>query len=114
MTSLEMQINDISGSLVAERTNLGIMKVEAFDPRAMARIIRDVDPDSVDGIAIFGPETPSVRDAIDQIRQKGVLVVALVLRHGEAQCHYFFRNHDRHHCHYQPYRSRVLLFRFQI
>jgi LacI family transcriptional regulator len=78
ITSLEMQINEFSKSLAADRTTLKIFKVEAFDPRAMARIISDLDPDMVDGIAIFGPETPSVRDAIDQIRKRGVLVVALV------------------------------------
>jgi LacI family transcriptional regulator len=78
ITSLEIQINDISKSLTADRTTLKILKVEAFDPKAMARIISDVDPEIVDGIAIFGPETPSVRDAIDEIRNRGVLVVALV------------------------------------
>ncbi len=78
VTSLEMQINEFSKSLAADRTTLSIIKVEAFDPRAMARIIHDVDPAMVDGIAILGPETPSVRDAIDQIRKRGVLVVALV------------------------------------
>ena len=78
VASIETQINEYSKSLAADRTALSVLKVEAFDPRAMARIINNVDPDIVDGIAIFGPESPSVRDAIDQIRKKGVLVVALV------------------------------------
>ena len=66
ITSLEMQINEFSKSLAADRTTLNILKVEAFDPKAMAKIISEVDPGLFDGIAIFGPETPSVRDAIDQ------------------------------------------------
>ena len=78
VTSLELQINEFSRSLAADRTTLRILKVEAFDPGAMAGIIRDVDPETVDGIAIFGPETQSIRDAIDQIRKRDVLVVALV------------------------------------
>jgi LacI family transcriptional regulator len=78
ITSMERQINEFSKSLAADRTTLNILKVEAFDPKAMARIINDVDPEMVNGIAIFGPETPSVRDAIDQIRKRGVPVVALV------------------------------------
>jgi LacI family transcriptional regulator len=78
IASLETQINEFSKSLAADRTSLNILKVEAFDPKAMAKIINDVDPGLVDGIVIFGPETPSVRDAIDQIRKRGVLVVALV------------------------------------
>jgi LacI family transcriptional regulator len=78
VASLEAQIDALSKSLAADRTTLSFVKVAAFDPQAMARIINNTDPDSVDGIAIFGPETPSVRDAIDQIKQNGVLVVALV------------------------------------
>ena len=78
ITSIEDQIRGFSKSLTADRTNLNIMKVEAFDPKAMAKIISDVNPELVDGIAIFGPETPSVRDAIDEIRNNGVQVVALV------------------------------------
>ena len=78
ITSLEDQIHEFSQSLAADRTTLSILKVEAFDPKAMAEIITSVDPSQVDGLVIFGPETPSVRDAIDQIRKNGVLVVALV------------------------------------
>ena len=78
ITSLEMQIDEFSKSLAADRTTLDILKVEAFDPRAMAEIINEVNPHLIDGLVIFGPETPSVRDAIDQMRKRGVLVVALV------------------------------------
>ncbi len=78
VTSMEIQIDEFSRSLAADRTRLSVLKVEAFDPRAMAKIISDVDPETVHGIAIFGPETPSVRDAIDEIKKRGVLVVALV------------------------------------
>jgi LacI family transcriptional regulator len=78
VASLEAQIDELSKSLAADRTTLSFVKVAAFDPQAMARIINNVDPDSVDGIVIFGPETPSVRDAIDRMKKFGVLVVALV------------------------------------
>ena len=78
VASLDRQIAEFSKRLAADRTSLGTLKVKAFDPKATAKIIGDVDPERVDGIAIFGPETPSVRDAIDQIKNRGVLVVALV------------------------------------
>lgn len=78
VASLESQIDALSRSLVTERTNLGFVKVAAFDPPAMARIIANVDPSRVDGIAIFGPETPAVRDAIARVKQSGVRVVSLV------------------------------------
>ena len=78
VSSLEYQIEEFSRNLTSDRTSLDVLKVEAFDPKAMAKIIYEVDPKQVDGLVIFGPETPSVRDAIDQIRNRGVLVVALV------------------------------------
>ncbi len=78
VTSLERQISEVSTRLAHDRTTLTVLKVEAFDPKAMASVISQVDPGQVDGVVIFGPETPSVRDAIDLIRNKGILVVALV------------------------------------
>ena len=75
---LEQQILDLSDVMAFERTKLSFEKVPAFDPQAMARIIAEMNPDEVDGVAIFGPETPSVRDAIDQVKKRGVSVVALV------------------------------------
>ena len=50
VASLETQINEYSKSLAADRTALSVLKVEAFDPRAMAGIINNMDPDTVDGI----------------------------------------------------------------
>ncbi|PHQ69232.1 MAG: LacI family transcriptional regulator [Sneathiella sp.] len=75
---LEQQISELSDVMAFERTKLSFERVPAFDPQAMARIISKMVPQDVDGVAIFGPETPSVRDAIDQIKKHGVAVVALV------------------------------------
>ncbi|MFT5116172.1 MAG: LacI family transcriptional regulator [Parasphingorhabdus sp.] len=78
IVSLESQIAECSHRLISDRTTLRVMKVEAFDPQAMATIITSIDPEKVDGIAILSPETPSVRDAIDHVRAQGVQVIALV------------------------------------
>ncbi|MFC4271329.1 substrate-binding domain-containing protein [Sneathiella chungangensis] len=75
---LEEQISHLSEVMALDRTRLSFEKVPAFDPQAMARIISEIDPEDVNGIAIFSPETPSVRDAVDQIKKRGVSVVALV------------------------------------
>jgi LacI family transcriptional regulator len=45
---------------------------------ALAEAISRVDPSEVDGVAVFGPETPSVRDSIAGLRANGVVVVSLV------------------------------------
>ncbi|USG61047.1 LacI family DNA-binding transcriptional regulator [Sneathiella marina] len=78
VSMLEQQITELSEVLTLERTKLSFERVPAFDPQAMARIISKMDPQDVDGIAIFGPENSSVREAIAQIKKRGVAVVALV------------------------------------
>ncbi|MBW4706855.1 LacI family DNA-binding transcriptional regulator [Roseobacter sp. YSTF-M11] len=75
---LQQQIGDLSHGLKRERTQISHMRVPAFDPMALAEAINSLDPETVDGVAIFGPETPSVRDSISKLRRHGVSVVSLV------------------------------------
>ena len=75
---LEDQIAQLSNRLRHERTRLNAVRVAAFDPVALAEAIRQVDHDAVDGVAIFGPETPSVRDSVAHLKARGVSVVSLV------------------------------------
>ncbi|WP_298915927.1 LacI family DNA-binding transcriptional regulator [uncultured Roseobacter sp.] len=75
---LQEQIADLSQGLKRERTRISHIRVPAFDPMALADAIDAIDPGDVDGVAIFGPETPSVRDSISKLRGHGVSVVSLV------------------------------------
>ncbi|MDW3223767.1 MAG: LacI family DNA-binding transcriptional regulator [Paracoccaceae bacterium] len=75
---IAQQIADLSAGLRRERTQITCLRVPAFDPMALAEAINALDPTQVDGVAIFGPETPSVRDSISHLRTNGVFVVSLV------------------------------------
>lgn len=75
---IERQITELSGGLKRERTRVACARVPAFDPMALAEAINALDPTQVDGVAIFGPETPSVRDSISRLRRHGVSIVSLV------------------------------------
>ncbi len=75
---LEAHVTGLLAQTKRERTKLWVIRVPAFDPMTLAKEIDKVDPDKVDGIAIFGPETPSVRDAISRLRAQGVTVISLV------------------------------------
>lgn len=75
---IERQVGDLSTGLKRERTQVSCTRVPAFDPMALAEAINALDPTQVDGVAIFGPETPSVRDSISRLRAHGVSVVSLV------------------------------------
>jgi len=78
VAALEAQIAAQSENLQTDRTRLSIVKVPAFDPQELVRIVESIDPAKIDGIAVFGPETPSVRDALHHVKEKGIAVVSLV------------------------------------
>lgn len=75
---IEQQVTDLTSGLKRDRTQVSCMRVPAFDPMALAEAINALDPARVDGVAIFGPETPSVRDSISRLRADGVSVLSLV------------------------------------
>jgi LacI family transcriptional regulator len=78
LSSIVREIERLAPSLRHERTRLSYVRVAAFDPVALARAVDDIDAGEVDGVAIFGPETPSVRDSVAHLKANGVTVVSLV------------------------------------
>ncbi|MEL6503739.1 MAG: LacI family DNA-binding transcriptional regulator [Pseudomonadota bacterium] len=78
LSALEWEIEQLSLRQRHERTQLSFMRIAAFDPVALAEAIDSIDPKTVDGVAILGPETPSVRDSIAHLKAHGVVVVSLV------------------------------------
>ena len=75
---IETQIELLGRGLRQDRTKLSFVRVAAFDPVALANAINAIDPAQVNGVAIFGPETPSVRDSVAHLKAHGVTVVSLV------------------------------------
>lgn len=75
---LEDHIKQLGQNLRHERTRISYIRVAAFDPAALAIAIDGLDIATVDGVAIFGPETPSVRDSVIHLKERGVTVVSLV------------------------------------
>lgn len=76
--AIEAEIVSQSGLVKYQRTLLEKNTVPPFDPMAVVTLLDEVDAANTDGIAIFGPETPSVRDAINRATQRGIAVVTLV------------------------------------
>lgn len=78
MIALDHAIAAQAATLVHQRTTLQRLSVPPFDPRAVVDALDALDPETTDGVAVIGVETPAVRDAVKRARAKGIAVVALV------------------------------------
>ena len=78
VVALESEIEEQRATLFHHRTTLESIAVPPFEPGAVVAALDALDEDRVDGVAVFGPETPAVRDAVKRCRARGIAVVALV------------------------------------
>lgn len=78
VVALQKEITAQSEKHRHQRTVLSQSAVPPFDPQAIVQALDALDPEDTDGVAVFGPETPSVRDAVKRVRARGIAVVALV------------------------------------
>lgn len=78
VTALRQQIAAQGGAPEAERTRLSTVTARPFDGQEITAHLDALDPGETDGVAVFGPETPSVRDAVKRAQARGIAVVSLV------------------------------------
>lgn len=68
-----------AGAIAAtSRTELRLHRFPAEDPHALAALLATLPGRDYVGVALMAPETPILRDAVRQLRAKGLPVVALV------------------------------------
>ena len=78
VAAMEHQVAQQGAKLLHERVLVSETKVPLFDPQAIVKTLDSLDADRTDGVAVFGPETPAIRDAVKRARTRGIAVVALV------------------------------------
>ncbi len=78
LAGLRAAIKEAAVSPIADRTDVNVVAVPPGNPHALVKALRHLGAARVDGVAIFAPETPHVRDAIAHLKEEGVPVVALV------------------------------------
>ncbi|MEO0691541.1 MAG: LacI family DNA-binding transcriptional regulator [Pseudomonadota bacterium] len=76
--AVRKQIRDQAEKLADDRTEVSVALAAPFDAQDIVAVLDRLDPGQTDGVAIFSPETPSVRDAVKRVRDKGIAVVTLV------------------------------------
>ncbi|MFZ2101939.1 MAG: LacI family DNA-binding transcriptional regulator, partial [Oricola sp.] len=78
VTLLRAAVTEAAASPIVDRTELTVATVPPDDPHFLVKTLRRLGASQIDGIAIFAPETPHVRDEIAHLKENGVAVVALV------------------------------------
>ncbi|MEL6798452.1 MAG: LacI family DNA-binding transcriptional regulator [Pseudomonadota bacterium] len=76
--AVRQQIRDQAEKLADDRTEVSVALAAPFDAQDIVAVLDRLDAGQTDGVAIFSPETPSVRDAVKRVRDKGIAVVTLV------------------------------------
>lgn len=78
LASLEQSIAEIIVNAPQNRTEVRTIHTPNHDYAQLAVDLANLDPAEVDGLAIMAKETPVVRDAIADLRKRGIPVVSLV------------------------------------
>lgn len=78
VAALKGAVAEAAASPLSDRAEVRTITFPAGDPHALVKRLRALEPETTDGVAIFAPETPHVRDAIARLKAAGVAVVALV------------------------------------
>ena len=87
--ALRAEIADQAAKSINDRTRIAVASATPFDPAELVAMLNGIDPSAIDGVAIFGPETPSVRDAVTRLRERGVAVISLVSDLPSSVRHHF-------------------------
>lgn len=75
---LREAVTEAAASPIVDRTDLTVVTVPPDDPHVLVKTLRRLGTGPIDGVAIFAPETPHLRDEIAHLKKRGVAVVALV------------------------------------
>ena len=72
------QIEQSRATSRAEMIEIDTLRLDEQDPHKTAQALSDIDCDVYDGIAVMAPEAPQIRDALQRLREKGLIIVSFV------------------------------------
>lgn len=78
MRGLEAEVRAAMARSAAERTDITIVSVPAFDAPALAAALLDAREQRPAGVAVVAVEAPEVAEAVKRLREDGIAVVTLV------------------------------------
>ncbi|AWI58906.1 LacI family DNA-binding transcriptional regulator [Sinorhizobium fredii] len=78
MRGLEAEVRAAMAHSPAERTEIAILSVPAFDARALADAVAEAHRRRPAGVAVVAVDAPEVTQAVKRLREDGIAVVTLV------------------------------------
>jgi len=78
MRRLEEEARSAGQAMASDGIELRVVPVAAFDADALAAALNGLDLADIAGVALVATESPSVRRALDRLRDGGVPIVTLV------------------------------------
>jgi len=75
LSTLETQIAEAASAFAPEGIQIQKRRGIGGDPHQIARMLAELSPEDLDGVAILAPESPQVRDAMARLQDRGVQVV---------------------------------------
>lgn len=89
MVRLREEVQEAIRHSALERTQIEIINVSAFDPKALVSAIDEVLMRKPDGVAMVAVDAPDVRVAVDRLKDAGISVVTLVSDLGASNRDHF-------------------------
>lgn len=89
MHSLHNEVRQAMMRSGAERTDIRIIEVPAFDPAALVAALDSLAGDDLAGVALVATDAPDVRAAVDRLVEARVPVVTLVSDLTGSQRHHY-------------------------
>lgn len=76
--NLEEAALNLPSALMAERVDIAIEKADMMDPASLFATLDGIRPEDWDGIAVKATDAPGIREALDDLVDRGLPVVTLV------------------------------------
>lgn len=75
LRELSQRVKELKAVLKADLTEVDYVQISVDDAHGVAKYLRGIDEEEIDGVALMAPESPQVRDAVARLLERNIKVV---------------------------------------
>lgn len=75
LRELFQRVKELKTVLKADLTEVDYVQIPVDDAHGIAKYLREIDEEQIDGVALMAPESPQVRDAVARLLERNIKVV---------------------------------------